>query len=112
MAVLMPAKYSERDEELREFKQLYFLSARVAEELTKEQVLERARLLALHLADYRERFVVIPPSNLLELLDVTKITIDQAKLLPQRLLEASETDVNLQIPPLILIGLRGAMRRM
>jgi hypothetical protein len=51
------------------------------EELDKEQVAEVARLLALHVADYQQRFGVSPRSGLLELLGVVEISEEQATLL-------------------------------
>ena len=69
------------DEALRGFKTYYALSAKVAEELSKEQILECARLLALHVADYQQRFGLIPPSRLLDLLGVIEISEEQATLL-------------------------------
>ena len=41
----------------------------------------RLLLLALHVADYQQRFGVIPPGGLLDLLGVVEITEEQAKLL-------------------------------
>jgi hypothetical protein len=38
-------------------------------------------MLAVHVADYRSRFGEIPRSDLLQLLGVTEINADQAKLL-------------------------------
>jgi hypothetical protein len=64
-----------------EFKALYSLSGQLVEELDKEKVAEVARLLALHVADYQQRYGAIPPSRLLDLLGVTEITQEQAKLL-------------------------------
>ena len=49
--------------------------------MTKEQLAEVARMLALHVADYQSRFGEIPRSDLLQLLGVTEINEDQAKLL-------------------------------
>jgi hypothetical protein len=47
-----------------EFKALYSLSGQLVEELDKEQVAEVARLLALHVADYEQRFGKIPATTL------------------------------------------------
>ena len=49
--------------------------------MSKEQLAEVARMLALHVADYQARFGDIPRSDLLGLLGVTEISEEQAKLL-------------------------------
>ena len=66
---------------LDEFKQYYSLSSKLIDELTKDQLSEVARMLALHVADYQARFGEIPRSDLLKLLGVTEISKEQAKLL-------------------------------
>ncbi len=50
-------------------------------ELSKAQLAECARMLALHLADYRQRFGEIPHADLLHLADIVKIGDEQAMLL-------------------------------
>jgi hypothetical protein len=50
-------------------------------ELSKAQLAECARMLALHLADYRQRFGEIAHTDLLQLADVVKIGDEQAVLL-------------------------------
>lgn len=50
-------------------------------ELSKAQLAECARMLALHLADYRQRFGEIPHADLLHLADIVKIGNEQAALL-------------------------------
>jgi hypothetical protein len=64
-----------------EFKQYYSLCSKLLDELTKEQLAEVARMLALHVADYQARFGDTPRSDLLKLLGATEITEEQAKLL-------------------------------
>ena len=66
------------DEDFREFKAYYALSAKLIDAMTKEQVAECARLLALHLADYRQRFGDVPHRDLLTLLGVVEINEEQA----------------------------------
>ena len=68
-------------DDLDEFKQYYSLSGKLIDEMTKEQLAEVARMLALHVADYQARFGDIPRSDLLKLLGITEIREDQAKLL-------------------------------
>ena len=50
-------------------------------ELSKAHLAECARMLALHLADYRQRFGEIPHADLLHLADVVRIGDEQAALL-------------------------------
>ena len=50
-------------------------------ELSKAQLAECARMLALHLADYRQRFGEIPHADLLHVADLVKIGNEQATLL-------------------------------
>jgi len=50
-------------------------------ELSKPQVAECARMLALHVPDYRQRFGEIPHADLLHLGDVVQIGDAQAALL-------------------------------
>lgn len=50
-------------------------------ELSKAQLAECARMLALHVADYRRRFGEIPHVDLLGLADVVQIGDEQAALL-------------------------------
>jgi hypothetical protein len=64
-----------------EFKQYYSLSSKLIDELTKEQLCQVARMLALHLADYQARFGDMPRSDLLRLLGAAEINEEQAKLL-------------------------------
>ena len=59
---------------LDEFKQYYSLSSNLIDELTKEQLAEVMRMLALHVADYQTRFGNIPRANLLKLLGTTEIS--------------------------------------
>src|SRR4051812_26862314 len=66
---------------LDEFKQYYSLSSKLMEELTKEQLAEVARILALGVADYQARFGDIPRADLLKLLRATEISEEQVKLL-------------------------------
>ena len=64
-----------------QFKPYYSLSAKLIDEMAKEQLADVARMLALQVADYQSRFGEIPRSDLLQLLGVTEINADQAKLL-------------------------------
>ena len=68
---------------LDEFKQYYSLCSKLIDEMSKEQLAEVARMLALRVADYQARFGDIPRSDLLtsKLLRVTEISEEQAKLL-------------------------------
>lgn len=50
-------------------------------ELSKTQLAECARMLALHVADYRRQFGEIPHTDLLRLADTIKIGAEQAALL-------------------------------
>jgi hypothetical protein len=50
-------------------------------ELSKTQLAECARMLALHVADYRHRFGEIPHTDWLRLADTIKIGAEQAALL-------------------------------
>jgi hypothetical protein len=66
---------------LPEFKELYYIADRLINELSKDQLAEVARLLALHVAHYAQRHGEIPAPNLLELLGVAELTDQQTKLL-------------------------------
>jgi hypothetical protein len=72
--------------DLNEFKQCYALSAKLMEELTKEQLAQVTRMLALHLAEYQPRFGDIARSDLLGLLGATKISEEHTKLLRDAML--------------------------
>ena len=64
-----------------DFKQYYSLAGKLIGELNKEQLAECARMMALHLADYVQRFGHIPRSDLLSLLGSAEINDKQAALL-------------------------------
>ena len=64
-----------------EFKQCYSLADKLIDELTKEQVAESARMMAVHLADYVQRFGEIPQGDLLSRLGTAKISAREALLL-------------------------------
>ena len=49
--------------------------------MTPQQILERLRMLALHLADYRLRFGVVERRDLLDLVGATELTDEQTQLL-------------------------------
>jgi hypothetical protein len=68
-------------EDFREFKTYYSLSSKLIDDMSKEQLADCARLLALHLADYRLRFGDIPQRDFLSLLGIVEITDEQARLL-------------------------------
>ena len=57
------------------------IADQLIDELSKAQIAECARMLALHVADYRQRFGEIPHADLLHLGDVVQIGDDQAALL-------------------------------
>jgi len=67
--------------DFQEFKAYYALVGELIEELSKEQLAECARLLALHVADYQQRFGDIPRSELLSLLGTVELTDEQCRLL-------------------------------
>jgi hypothetical protein len=64
-----------------EFKTYYVLAGNLIDELSKEQLAECARLLALHIADYQQRFGDIPRGDLLSLLGTVELTDEQCRLL-------------------------------
>ena len=64
-----------------EFKQYYSLADKLIDELSKEQLAECARMMALHLADYVQRSGDIPRSDLLSLLGAAEVSDKQAALL-------------------------------
>jgi hypothetical protein len=69
------------NDDFKEFKEYYSLSAKLIKEISKEDLAEVARVLALQLADYQHRFGKIPDRDLLSLLGVAEISTEQAKLL-------------------------------
>ncbi len=66
-----------------DFKEYYSLAAKLVNEVSKEQVAECARMLALHLADYVQRFGDLPRNDALSLLGVTEIDDKRAALLSE-----------------------------
>lgn len=66
---------------VQEFKTYCMLSDRLIRELTKDQVAECARMLALHVADYRQRFGEIPHSALLTSAGAVGVDPEQTALL-------------------------------
>jgi len=69
------------DTDFDEFKSYCALANQLIDAMSKEQVSECLRIVAVHLADYRSRFGEIPKPDLLELAATTEITDDQARLL-------------------------------
>ena len=57
------------------------IAGQLIDELSKVQLGECARMLALHVADYRQRFGEIPHADLLHLGDIVQIGDEQAALL-------------------------------
>jgi len=68
-------------DQLPQFKGLYHVADRLIGVLSKDQLAEAARLLALHVAHYAQRHGDIPAPNLLELLGVVELTDQQTTLL-------------------------------
>lgn len=66
---------------LDQFESYAAIADQLIAELSKRELAECARMLALHLADYRQRFGEIPHADLLRLADVVKIGDEQAALL-------------------------------
>jgi hypothetical protein len=66
---------------LAHFKELDHLADKLIGELSKHQIAEAARLLALHVAHYAMRDGDIPHQNLLELVGVAELTEQQTGLL-------------------------------
>ena len=64
-----------------DFKAYYTLAEQLLDPMTKEQLADCLRTLALHVADYRSRFGEIPRQDLLSLLGATEINDDEARLL-------------------------------
>jgi hypothetical protein len=67
--------------DLKEFKAYYALAEKLIEELGQDKLAKCARLMALHIADYKQRFGDISSSDLLGLLGVVELSEEQAKLL-------------------------------
>ncbi len=66
--------------DIDEFKSYCALANRLIDSLTKEQLAECLRVVAVHLADYQRRFGEIPRPDLLELAGATELNDDQARL--------------------------------
>ena len=66
---------------LAHFKELYYLADKLIGELTKDQLAEVTRLLALHVARYAQRYGNIPSTNVMDLLGVVEPTEQQAELM-------------------------------
>jgi hypothetical protein len=69
------------DDALKEFKEYYSLSSKLIKEVSKEDLGEVSRIMALQLADYQQRFGKIPDCDLLGLLGIVEISEEHAKLL-------------------------------
>ena len=52
-------------DELAHFKELYYLADKLIGQLSKDQLAEVTRLLALHVAQYAQRYGEMPGVNLL-----------------------------------------------
>ena len=66
-----------------EFESYHKLSAQLIENLSREQLADCLRILALHVADYGSRFGDIPQEDLLYLLGAAKLDEAQGKLLQE-----------------------------
>lgn len=66
---------------LDKFKEYYKLADILIEEATKEQLAECARLLALNLAHYQDKYGELPLDETLAMLDVDQPNESQAQLL-------------------------------
>jgi hypothetical protein len=64
-----------------DFKSYYALADQLIATMTREQLRDCLRILALHLADYRHRFGEIPRQDLLDLLGATEVKDKQARLM-------------------------------
>jgi hypothetical protein len=64
-----------------EFKAYYALADELMRSMTREQLADCLRVLALHVGDYRLRFGEIPGQDLLGLLGTSKISDAQARML-------------------------------
>jgi hypothetical protein len=64
-----------------QFESYAAVADQLIDELSKLQLAECARMLALHVADYRRQFGEIPHTDLLRLADTIKIGAEQAALL-------------------------------
>jgi hypothetical protein len=68
---------TQMNEDLKEFKEYYSVSAKLINDMSKDDLAECARLMALQIADYRQRFGDIPNRDLLGLLGVESLTSEQ-----------------------------------
>lgn len=66
---------------LTQFKDLYSLADGLIAEVSKDQLAEVARMLALHVAHHAQRHGDIPAPNLLVLLGVVELSDQQTQLL-------------------------------
>ena len=67
--------------DFKEFKSYCALAHQLMDAMTPEHLRECLQVMAIHLADYRSRFGEIQRENPLELLGVTEISDDHARLL-------------------------------
>lgn len=68
-------------DKLEQFKELCDLADKLIGQLSKDQLAEATRLLALHVAQYAQRYGDMPSKNLLELLGSADLTGEQTELL-------------------------------
>lgn len=68
-------------EDIKLFRDYYALSEKLMEAMSREQLAECARILALQIADYRMQLGDIPERDALTLLGLVHLTPEQAKLL-------------------------------
>jgi hypothetical protein len=69
------------NEDIRLFRDYYALSTKLIDAMSKEELAECARILALQIADYRMQLGDIPERDALDLLGLVHLTPEQAKLL-------------------------------
>ena len=66
--------------DLDEFKSYCVLANRLIDAMSKGELAERLRVMAVHLAEYQRRFGEIPRPHLLELAGATELNDDQARM--------------------------------
>lgn len=69
------------NEDFQNFVAYLGVSDTLIEQATKEEIAEVARVLALHVAHYRQRYGDVPVEESLEMLRTERVSDEQAKLL-------------------------------
>ena len=69
------------NEDLQKFVTYLGVSDTLIEQASKEEIAEVARVLALHVAHYRQRFGDVPIEESLEMLRTERVSDEQAKVL-------------------------------